>query len=58
MTFWEKENTAFRRRQRNENENTPAIFAKAERKRINQIGIDLWDTKIQPGLKLCAITGL
>lgn len=26
--------------------------------KINQIGIDLWDTKIQPGLILCAIMGL
>lgn len=29
-----------------------------KKKQINLISIDLWDTKIQPGLILCAIMGL
>lgn len=41
-----------------EHSNMPAIFAKTKQKQINQIGIDLWDTKIQLGLILCAIMGL
>lgn len=31
---------------------------KNKKKKGNQISIDLWDTKIQPGLILCARTGL
>lgn len=61
MTFWKikKIQHSENDKQGKENPNTPAIFAKAlKKKQINQISIDLWDTKIQPGLILCAIIGL
>lgn len=38
---------------------SPCYSCKGIKKQMNQISIiDLWDTKIQPGLILCAIMGL